>query len=491
MFLAFPLNDRPDWHHPPWMTLLLILVNLLVFFGPQSWDKATAGKAAKYYLDSDLPRLELPRYAEYLRNKGNRENRVWADRIDAAVSARDFVHPYRLMQNDRAFLARLHAGRIIRPDDPQYPLWREQHLRYEAVRGTPFTERWASNPADWQPVTAITSVFLHGGIAHLLGNMVFLFLFGYTVERTLGAKRYLAFYLLAGIGGACGDLIARWGSPVIGLGASGAISGLMAMYVMLYGRRRIKFFYMLLFYFDYVTAPAIILLPAWIAHEFLQQSIGKEGVAYMAHAGGLITGALLIAWHKHKHPKTEVPSNEAPPDPSVEELARAEALLKTLHLDEARAAFARVAMVRRSDPHVLSRYFNLAQLKPAGEDFHRAAALIFALNGTDEATAALVHESFSSYLQKAKPSVRLTDEQVARLALRFGRDGHGADAARLARILVSRAPKHAELPRVLLAAVFALRNKGEKEGAEKLARELLERFPQSTEARMAAEPARL
>jgi len=490
MFLAFPLNDKPDWSHPPWMTLLLIVANLLVFFGPQSWDKTFADKALKHYLASELPRLELPRYAEYLRNKGGRENQIWAERIDAAVTGGDLANPYRLMRNDRAFLARLQAGRIVRPDEPEYPLWREQHMRYEAVRGTPFTERWALDPADWQPATAITSVFLHGSVAHLLGNMVFLFLFGYTVERTLGAKRYLAFYLLAGMGGACGDLMARWGSHVLGLGASGAISGLMAMYVMLYGRRRIKFFYMLLFYFDYVTAPAIILLPAWIAHEFFQQAFGNEGVAYMAHAGGLITGALLIAWQKRKHPATQVPSNEAPPDPAAEDLARAEALLKSLRLDEARAAFARAAIARRDDAHVLSRYFNLAQMKPAGEDFHRAAALIFALNDTDEATAALVHESFLTYLQKAKPSVQLTDEQVARLALRFGRDGHSADAARLARILLARAPKHTELPRVLLGSVYALRKKGETEGAEKLARELIERFPQSTEARMAAEPAR-
>lgn len=490
MFLAFPLNDKPDWRHPPWMTILLILVNLLVFFGPQSWDNAAADKAARHYLGSELPRLELPRYAEYLRRQGSRENQVWADRIDAAVAAGDLANPYRLMRNDLAFLAKLHAGRIIRPDEPEYPLWREQHMRYEAVRGTPFTERWAQNPADWQPETAITSVFLHGSMVHLLGNMVFLFLFGYTVERTLGAKRYLTFYLVAGMGGSVGDLMARWGSQVIGLGASGAISGLMAMYAMLYGRRRVKFFYLLLFYFDYVTAPAIILLPGWIAHEFLQQWFGNEGVAYMAHAGGLISGALLIAWQKRRHPETEVPSNEAPPDPVVEELTRAEALLKALRLDEARAAFARVAIARRSDPHVLSQYFNLAQLKPAGEDFHRAAALIFALSDTDAASAALVHESFSTYLQKAKPSVQLTAEQVARLALRFGRDGHSADATRLARILLRRAPEHAELPRVLLAAVHALRRKGEKEGAEELARELRERFPQSAEARMAAEHTR-
>ena len=104
----------------------------------------------------------------------------------------------------------------------------------------------------------------------------------YTVEQTLGTKRYLALYLLAGACGDLGDLLSRWNSPIIGLGASGAISGLMASYAVLYGRQRIRFFYQFLFYFDYVKAPAIILLPVWIGHEFLQQAINSEGgIAYI------------------------------------------------------------------------------------------------------------------------------------------------------------------------------------------------------------------
>ena len=70
----------------------------------------------------------------------------------------------------------------------------------------------------------------------------------------------------------------------------------------LYGRRRIRLFYQFLFYFDYVKAPAIILLPVWIAHEFLHQQLDVQGrVAYMAHASGFVTGALLIAWYRWRH----------------------------------------------------------------------------------------------------------------------------------------------------------------------------------------------
>jgi tetratricopeptide (TPR) repeat protein len=264
----------------------------------------------------------------------------------------------------------------------------------------------------------------------------------------------------------------------------------MAMYVVLYGRRRIKFFYQLLFYFDYVTAPAIILLPAWIAHEIFQQWFGDEGVAYMAHAGGLVTGALLTAWHKHRHPGTEVPSSAAPPDPGTEELARAGALLKELKIDEARELLARLAAARPRDPHVVSQYFNLARLAPASEDFHRAAALVFALKDSDAPTSALVYEGFGTYMKTAKPAARLALEDLARLAQRFGREGRGADAARLARMLLGRAPEHPALPGVLLSTANALRLQGKVEHADELVRELRERFPQSAEARLAAAPAR-
>jgi membrane associated rhomboid family serine protease len=490
VLLIFPLNDKPDWRKPPWITILLILVNVAVFFGPQYRDDKAADKAESFYVGSALPRLELPRYAEYLRARGDRESRAWAERIDASLKAGSFEGPYSLMRRDQSFLARLQAEEVVRPDEPEYAQWREQRARHDAIRGAPFTERWASNPSAWSPVTILTSMFLHGGVAHLLGNMVFLFVFGYTVEKTLGAWRYLAFYLLAGIGGGLCDLAVRLGSHSLSLGASGAISGLMAMYVVLYGRRRIKFFYQLLFYFDYVTAPAIILLPAWIAHEIFQQWFGDEGVAYMAHAGGLVTGALLIAWHRYRYPNTEVASSTPPPDPGAAELARAEGLLKHLKIDEAREILARLAAARPRDQHVVSQYFNLARLAPASEDFHRAAALVFALKESDPSISTLVHESFGVYMKTAKPAARLAIEDLARLALRFGREGRGADAARLARMLIGRSPGHPELPGVLLATANALRRQGAVEQADELVRELRERFPQSAEARMAAAPAR-
>ena len=491
MFFAFPLNDRPSWRNPPWATLLLVVLNFVVYFGPQVWDRKALEKAAAYYFKSDLPALELPRYAEYLRERGDRESMKWSERVDQALAARQLVPVFGLMQNDQAFLARLHAGEVIRSGDPGYARWREQHARYQELRGTPFTNRWASNPSDFRPWTLLTSMFMHGGAAHLIGNMIFLFVFGYTLEKSIGAKRYLGYYVLAGLGGGALDLAVRWGSHISALGASGAISGLMAMYVVLYGRRKIKFFYQFLFYFDYVTAPAIILLPAWIAHELFQQWLGGEGVAYMAHAGGLVTGAALMWLQKRVKPETQAPPTVMPADTGQEEIARAEALLKQMRVDEARAVYAALAGKRPTDPRVLGPWFNLAKHKPESTDFHRAASLIAALSGTDDPTAALVLQSYLTYMQAAKPLPKYTPADMTRLALRFATGGQGAEAARLAKLIMERAPAHADLPRVLLAAANALKRKGEADKAAGLFGELQKRFPQSAEARVAAEASRI
>jgi membrane associated rhomboid family serine protease len=485
VFVAFPLNNKPNWRNPPWATILLIVVNCLIYFGPQGSEQSAWNAAAAFYAKSDLPGIELPRYAEYL---AQREPRA-AARLKRATAAGAIVYALRWMDNDAEFQARLHADLVVRASEEQYPAWHEQRARFEALKGPSFTRRWASNPADWQPISLITAAFLHGSTAHLIGNMVFLFAFGYTVEMTLGRWRYLLFYLLAGTAGELGDLIARWGSPVIGLGASGAISGLMAMYAMLYGRRRIRFFYQVLFYFDYVKAPAIILLPIWIGHEFLQQWLNPEGgIAYMAHAGGLIGGALLTAAYLHRHPNARVPvADEPTSDAYAEQLAAADEQVKSMRLDQARASYAALWRERPHDHEVLKKYFNLAHLTRAGDDLHAAAHGIFAIDRSNTATDTWLHETFRTYWAAAQPRPQLSADEMARLSIRFARLGQIGDAERLLRLLFAAGPAHMSLPAALLGLVRAELARNGRERATQFAAELGQHFPGAAEARIAAD----
>ena len=483
MFLAFPLNSKPDWHNPPWLTILLIVINCFIYFGPQRSERSAWESAAAFYLKSDLPGIELPRYAEYLKRTDSRS----AERLERARSAGATLYALHLLDNDSDFQRLLHADLVVRAGDEQYPRWREQRARFEALKGSSFTHRWASNPADWHPITLITAAFLHGSAAHLIGNMVFLFAFGYTVEMTIGRSRYLLFYLIAGAAGELGDLAARWGSPVIGLGSSGAISGLMAMYALLYGRRRIRFFYQFLFYFDYVKAPAIILLPVWIGHEFLQQWLNPErGIAYMAHAGGLIGGALLAAGYKYRHPEVTVPVSDEPvADAYAERLSAAEGQVRAMKLDEARVAYATLSRERPGDHDVLQKHFNLAKLTGAKDDFHAAAHRIFALDGSS--TDALMHEAFRTYWTNAQPRPELSADEMGRLAIRFARLGQIADAKRLMRLLSSHNPDCGSLPSVLLGLIRAELARNGREQAMQFAAELVKCFPEAAEARIATD----
>lgn len=490
MFFAFPLNNKPDWRNPPVLTLLLILINVIIFFGPQRSEEKAWERAAQFYRESRLlAEIEMPRYVEFLRQSGNAEKRQIADVVEKLHQRGEIERPLELMERDSVFQQRLESGSLLPPEDPRYAKWRELRSRYVALKGKPFTARWASNPADWNPASLITSVFLHGSVAHLLGNMLFLFVFGYTVEQTLGARRFLALYLLAGACGDLGDLLARWNSPGLGLGASGAISGLMAAYAVLYGKQRIRFFYQLLFYFDYVKAPAIILLPIWIAHEFLQQWLdGNGGVAYMAHAGGLLGGAALTWWYRRRNPEgTVVTAPAAPPEDKITPLRRkAEAALKEVRLDDACALYRQLTALQPDNREFVASYFNLAKREPGSDHFHRAFRRVMEVPANTDDHPAWLLECYRIYMATAQPP-RLNGEQMGKLAFRFARNGHLAEGDRLYRLLAGREPSHQAIPGILLALLTAALKKSGQAAAQDYCDILKAEHATSPEARMAAD----
>jgi membrane associated rhomboid family serine protease len=145
--------------------------------------------------------------------------------------------------------------------------------------------------------TPLTSMFLHGGWFHLIGNMWFLWVFGNNVEDSMGHVRYLAFYLLCGIAAAAAQTFMNPSSAIPMVGASGAISGVMGAYIVLYPRVRVHMLVILAIFITRIVVPAYLMLGYW----FLLQLIGgglsgsaEGGVAFWAHAGGFIAGALLI-----------------------------------------------------------------------------------------------------------------------------------------------------------------------------------------------------
>jgi membrane associated rhomboid family serine protease len=150
-----------------------------------------------------------------------------------------------------------------------------------------------------------TSMFLHGGWMHLLGNMLFLWVFGGAVEEALGHFQYLTFYLICGIGSAMVHTIFNLSSKVPTIGASGAISGIMGAFIVLFPRARVTTLIPALLLFFTVRIPAYLMLGYWFFLQFFSgvASLGMNdqgGVAWWAHVGGFVLGALLVVGERPK-----------------------------------------------------------------------------------------------------------------------------------------------------------------------------------------------
>jgi membrane associated rhomboid family serine protease len=148
-------------------------------------------------------------------------------------------------------------------------------------------------------VPLVTSMFLHGGFLHILGKMLFLWVFGGNVEDNLGHGRYLGFYFICGIGAGLAQVVVNWGSKLPSIGASGAISGVMGAYIVLFPGSRILTLIPLLFFFFTMRIPALIILGYWFVIQFLSGistigEINQGGVAWWAHIGGFILGMFLV-----------------------------------------------------------------------------------------------------------------------------------------------------------------------------------------------------
>jgi membrane associated rhomboid family serine protease len=389
--LIVPISRRPDWRKPPLVTLLLILVNVLVFFGLQSGDEERVREAYDYYADSILVKTELPRYVKHLEDA--RETRK-AEQASRALSDGQWFPVLRMMESDAAFMERLRDGKIVQASEADYPAWRRQRSEFERLLRKTVTDRFAFKSAQPTLAGVIGHMFLHGDFLHLLGNMAFLFIVGYMVEEALGQWRYLLFYLLSGIG-SC------------------------ACYALTGGKRVV------------------------------------------------------------------VPEHEIPADPRDGELAKVDTLLNALRLDEARRELRRLAGLYPGDLAIVNRYYRVSLPLPASEDYHRAAALIFALSDEHPASDELVCETFVEYLKLAKPTVRFTVRQLITLIRRLARTGRATDAERLTRVLARRSPRQKELPGLLLFVAETFRRRGDASMHDTMLNRLRQDFPDSEEARMA------
>jgi membrane associated rhomboid family serine protease len=157
-----------------------------------------------------------------------------------------------------------------------------------------FLTRWGTIPAEIVAgnglITLITSMFLHGGWLHLGSNMLFLWIFGDNVEDAFGHVLYLVFYMVCGIAASLAHILVDTSSTIPGVGASGAIAGVLAAYIILFGSRPVR----VLMRGMLTNVPSYVMIGLWIVTQLVAGFGGQsDGVAYWAHIGGFIAGLVL------------------------------------------------------------------------------------------------------------------------------------------------------------------------------------------------------
>jgi membrane associated rhomboid family serine protease len=154
----------------------------------------------------------------------------------------------------------------------------------------------------WAVLPLLTSLFLHGGWLHLLGNMLFLYIFGDNVEIVLGHIRYLVFYLACGVVASLSHVALNASSIVPTVGASGAIAGVLGAYFVLFPGARVVTIIPIFFFIQIVEVPAFLFLGIWFLLQFMSggaalfASHNTGGVAWWAHIGGFVAGGLYVLW---------------------------------------------------------------------------------------------------------------------------------------------------------------------------------------------------
>ncbi|AOX99561.1 rhomboid family intramembrane serine protease [Jeongeupia sp. USM3] len=481
--LILPLPAQPDWRRPPWVTLLLIVACCVIYFGCQYHDDARRTRAFEHYHAAGVAEIELPRYLAELERRG--EQALLTElRADG-----DGLSPRTLMalQGDPDFLQRLGTDQVIGPAMPEYAAWRAGRAGFDRLYRQVFTDRFALRPAAPTPLAALMHMFMHGSVDHLLGNMAILFIVGYTVEVALGGGVFLLFYLIAGFGAAIPDLIGGAPRYSVSLGASGAIAGVMAMFVVLYGLRRIRFFYWFVVYFNTMKAPALIVLPVWLLTElWMKLSAPESHVNYMAHFAGLLSGTALAAVYRFRRKGRSAARIESD-DAAVRSLAQqrqAERWAADLQFDKAATAYAKLVQQHPANAEFVAAYYRTARLQADPALRRQAGLTVIGLAPAEPALRPAAAEAWQAALAQRSALPKLAVSQWLRLAAGWLDDGDADSAGRLLQMLVQRAPAQPALPVLLYRAGKLFRRKGDVARADACWQLLTQHYPESDEARL-------
>jgi len=450
--LFIPLEKNIDWKRPPVITIALIVINVILYFGFQLNDDENYSDAMQYYFESGLSDIEAPYYVEYQKNKNKLLSLFSSKQQEKKkLSKKERYSLFSDMQNDGEFLLKLESDQIIKRDDESYKKWKTFSEEFNRRRNKATFYSYGLKSYKVSLGTLFSHMFLHANFEHLFWNMVFLFVFGFSVEMILGWKIYLTTYLLAGIGSGLFYTFLEPNSAIPGIGASGAISGLTGMYTVLFGLRKIRFFYFVFVFFDTVKAPALIILPLWLGYELYNHYFIPTNINNLAHAGGLISGALIAYLAKKFHRGID---NEYMDENNEKEIfdklyAEALSLIAALKVDKAKTLLIQLNQDYPENIEVFKQLFNLAKFTPDSNEFHNYANKILSSSEDNPQTNKIILEVYNEYISKAKPGPKLKIDLMVKLGYRFLKSNYLDDAEKIILLLINNKVKHKDISTVM------------------------------------------
>lgn len=483
--LIIPLTGKLSKPNPPIVTILLILINCVVFFIFQWGDDEKYRKAFEFYLESGLAKMEVTRYRDYIIDtRGEGSLPALLEQKELTDDALMRLYPE--MQRDKVFMKRLLNDEIIVTEDPDYGPWKSLRMHFEALKSQTVAQEYGFKPAERSLVTTFTYMFLHGSFMHLLGNMVFLWLVGCVLELGCGRAFYVALYFLTGVAAVWlfGFIYMSSTTPLVG--ASGAIAGLMGAFTVLYGKKKIKVFYSFGFYFNYAKVAGITLLPVWIGKEiFLLLFGGYSQIAYVAHIGGLASGALLGYVNlKFLGQAREEVFGEDPTERVPQLLEGAMQAIGKLDMQGARPLLEEVLEIDPQNKSALTHLFNIDKLNPKDARFHKTASRLFSLLTNDSKAHQTLYATYKEYRRLSR-GLKLGPDLIFQIASAFSAHGYVDESAKIMALFLKDRPEYQKLPTGILRLGQAYLKNGRKKRGKKCLQILCKRFPESAESKIA------
>ena len=481
--LIIPLTGKISWRNPPAVTIGIILINCIVFFFFQSGEKEMFYEANKYYFESELAEIEIPRYIEYAKQK-------FKDIPDLhehkELDKKTLVRYHIEMDKDFGFLKRLRNYEIITHEDPVYPKWKRLRNIYEEKLSRVVFISYGFRPAYKSLTTSFTYMFLHGSFGHLLGNMIFLWIVGCVLELGCGRILYTGIYLMGGLLSVGLFWLIYMQSTVPLVGASGAIAGLMGTFTVLFGKKRVNIFYSLGFYFNYVKVPAIILLPIWIGNELYQLFFTEiSQVAYVAHIGGLAGGAIL-GFISLKFPVIldENIFKEDPKDEITPLIEKALQSISKLDMEQGRKLLNEVIEKEPGNLIALNHLYNIEKHTPESVRFHETTKKLLTLLIQSNESPKTAYNIYKEYISLSNRP-RLSPQLYLRISTICIETEHFENAKRILAILLKKKSILPGISMTLLKLANGYRQKGMHDNWRKVLQIIGSKYPDSLEARIA------